>query len=301
MDDYLVKDKRFRMALRKSIGTTQAGRRDVTDVLRTALWFADVSIRLNATTAYEVERKLEPDAFGKNEYGDYFHRNKWSKYEVGLHTPINSLVTGVETRLPGTEKFLNHVLWNALNTKQGIEGDASIWLRQLEPDIQKIVFQTHRYGVGNLYELPVPNRRQLKMLERRAGIDSLACLTILLRESCMRGEQSQAFEIGRSIHRVLLILCTTHPFGKFTLELFEIYRDRIYSMIKHKGWRLCFENYDFMSATHQLRIYLLALEDSYQIGIGWKDSVRAMCKILDGGYGFEIMLTLNIPIEANDA
>lgn len=301
MNDYLLTEDNFRMGLRKAIeAAAQSGRKDVTDVLRTALWFADVSSRLNATTVYEVEHTLEPEAFGKNGDGDYFHRNKWTKYKVGKHTPNDSLVARVDTRLPGTERILNHVLWEVLQTQQEIDGHTSDWLRQLVPDIQQIIFKTHSYGTGNSHQRLIPNRRMLIMLERRAGIDSLACLTILLRESCVQGESAHTFDIGRSLYRVLLILGTTIPIGKIYLELLDVYRARIYSMARHKGLRFRFEDFDFMEATHLLRELLLALEDNNRSGVRWGDSVRAMCKLLDGGYGFDVKFALDPPIGPDD-
>jgi hypothetical protein len=301
MDDYLVKERRFRMGLRKNIAAAQSGRRDVTDVLRTALWFADVRSRLSASTAYEVERILEPKAFGRNEDGDCFHRNKWTKYEVGRHTPSDLLVASVDARLPGTERMLNHVLWKALQTKQEIGGHANDWLRQLGPDIQKIVFQTHPYGSGNSYQRLNLSQVQLKMLERRAGVDALACLTILLRESYERGESSHTFDIGSSLYRVLLILCTAIPIGNFTFELFDVYSNRIFSLVRHKGLRFRFEDFDFVEAVSLLHVLLLTLEDNNQIGLRWDDSVRAMCKLLNGDYGFDIKFALDAPIGPDEA
>lgn len=263
----------------------RGGRKDEIDVLRTAFWFAEIKMRLGAPSAYKVERRLENDAFGKNKDGDIFHRNKWPKYEVGQHVPNDALVTEVDLTLPGTKRLLNHTLWKALKTKNGVNENIEDWLRQLAPDIQKIVFNTDRHSPGNSYRRASISGRQLNMLERRAGIDALACLTILLRESCNQGEQAIALDLGASLYRVLLILCTTAPAGDFALELLDTYREQIFSLVRYEGRKFYLEDCDFLDSVSLLNMLLRALEDNDLIGVGWDESVQAVCKLLNGGYG----------------
>ena len=49
-------------------------------------------------------------------------------------------------------------------------------------------------------------------------------------------------------------------------------------------------------STHLLRELLLALEDNNRIGVGWNNSVRAMCKLLDGGHNFDVKFALDAPV-----
>lgn len=241
-------------------------------------------MRLSASTAYKIERLLEPKAFGKNKDGDDIHRNKWPKYEVGQHVPNDALVTQVEAELPGTKRLLNHVLWRALQAAPGVNENIDDWLRQLAPDIQNIVFHKDRLNPGNGSRRDSLSKRQLKMLERRAGIDSLACLTIFLRESC-KNHGKDVFDVGTALYHVLLMLCTTTPLGDFAIELLDVYRDRVFSQVRHEGLKFHLEDSDFLDAVGLLHTLLLALEDNDLIGVEWDDSVQAMCKLLDGGYG----------------
>lgn len=282
----------FHQRLRKNMDAACGGRKDAIDVLRTAFWFAEIKVRLGVPSAYMVERRLEIDAFGKNKDGDIFHRNKWPKYEVGQHVPSDALVTMVEGKLPGTKRLLNHALWKALQRNFDVSKSYDDWLRQLAPDIQKIVFQEDSRNPGNGSRRNSLSRRQLRMLERRAGIDVLACLTIFAREAVSQGTQAKIFDLGTSLYRVLLILCTTIPIGDFALELFDTYRERVLSLIRHEGLEFQLDDSEFVSAIGLLRSRLLALEDNDHIGVWPKDSIQAMSKILDGGYGFDIKFAL---------
>lgn len=282
----------FRNILRKNMAEATSSRRDEIDVLRTAIWFAEIKSRLNASSAYEVERILEPNAFGKNKDGDSIHRNKWSKYEVGKHVPSNVLVTQVDAKLPGTKRLLNHVLWAALQAKLDLNENTDSLLRQLAPDVQKIIFHADRHipeGSSHRVRLSL---RQLKMLERRAGIDALACLTIYTREASDHGMPDQILDLGTSLYRVLLILNTIVPIRDFALDILGIYRKRIFSQIRYGGLKLHVEDADFLDAVRLLNTLLLSLEDNYKIGIGWNDSIRAMYQLLNGGYGFHIQFAL---------
>lgn len=274
----------------------QGGRRDEIDVLRTAFWFAEVKTRLSASTAYEIEKLLEPEAFGKNKDGDHIHRNKWPKYEVGQHVPSASLVTRVDVTLPGTKRVLNHVLWESLQAKYSIKELADKWLWQLGPEIQGCIFQIQSYGTSGSYHRISPSRRQLTLLERRSGIDALACLTILLRESCEQGKNSHAIDIGKSIYRMLLVLCNTSRFGDFALELFEIYRNKIFSLPWHKGIIFRLTDSDFIEAVKLLKIIVLQVKDNSKDGSDGHGLIKVMYKLLDGDYGFDVKFALDPPI-----
>ena len=296
MEDSNLRFKHFHEALRKNVIAAKGGRRDEIDVLRTAFWYAEIRTRLNASTAYEVERLLEPEAFGKNKDGDHIHRNKWPKYEVGQHVPIDSLVTRVDTILPGTKRILNHILWEALRVKHPINGRADDWLRQLGPDIQGAVFQTQRYGTSNSHHRTSSSRRQLLLIERRAGIDALACLTILLRESCEQDENPHSLEIGKSIYRMLLVLCNTSQFCIFSQELFYVYRNRVFSLPRHKDVIFRLDSFDFIEAVNLLTCFVSQVKDISKICHDRQRLLKVVCKLLDGGYGFDAKFALDPPI-----
>lgn len=299
MEDNQVITQRFCNTLQKNMVAAQGRRRDEIDVLRTAFWFEEIRTRLNASTTYEIERRLEPKAFGKNKDGDHIHRNKWPKYEVGQHVPNDSLVARIDAILPGTKRILNHVLWEVLQAKHSIEEQADDWFRQLGPDIQGCVFKTQRHGTSNSHHRISSSRRQLLLLERRTGIDALACLTILLRESCEQGENPHSIDIGKSIFRMLLVLCYNSQFSKFTQEIFDVYRDKIFSLPQHKGIIFLLKDFDFIEAVELLTIFLHQVGGRSKVSPDGHGLIEVMYKILDGGSGFDALFVLAPPIGPN--
>lgn len=54
----------------------QIKRRDDIDAVRVALWYSYIRQNLPESSNYRIEKLIEPEAFGKNEYGDAYHNNK---------------------------------------------------------------------------------------------------------------------------------------------------------------------------------------------------------------------------------
>lgn len=296
MKDKYLHEQHFRNTLQKNMAGAKSSRKDEIDVLRTAFWFAEVKTRINASSFYAIEKFLEPEAFWKNEENRHIHMNKWPKYEVGQHVPSNSLTTRVNAKLPGTKRILNHVLWKTLQAKYWTKECADDWLIQLGPDIQGVMFQTHRYGTSESFQRIHSSRNQLIQIERRSGFDALACLTILLRESCEQGENPFSIEIGKSIFRMLLVLCRTNLFGNFAQEIFDVYRNKIFSLPRCNGQIFRLETFNFLEAVGLLNILVLQINDRSKSDQNGNGLVEVMYKLLDGDYGFDAKFALDPPI-----
>lgn len=137
--------------------------------------------------------------------------------------------------------------------------------------------------------------RLLLSLEKRAGIDALACLTILLRESSERAENLLSIDIARTIYRMLLVLGHTARFADFIGMIFGIYRDRIFPLAESKGRRLELENVDFTGTVRLLSVLVRRIDPEAS---DEKTLIRTTYKILDGRHGVKLMLALNPPISA---
>lgn len=266
-------------------------RKDEIDVLRTAFWYAEIKARLHGAIPAEIEHHLEPGAFFEVAKGYWAHKNKWPKYRVGLHVPRNSLATRADELLPGSKAILNHVLWQVLKMKYPVTAHADDWLRKLDPVIQQRVLKFQNYAV-----LRVPTSgRLLLSLEKRAGIDALACLTILLRESSERADNFLSIDIARAIYRMLLVLGHTARFADFIGVIFNLYRDSIFPLAESKGMHFEFQNVDFTGTV----LLLFALVRRIDPDVNdEKTLIRTAYKILDGRYGFELKFALDPPISA---
>lgn len=295
MDDYLVKESNFRAKLRKSLDSATGQRRDELYVLATALWFEKVKQTLDLPTPYAVEHYFELDTFRHNNDGDPFHNNKWSKYATGLHRPVNALVTRVERKVHGSASLLKHPLWDILRKANISLPQREKWFQRLDGDIQRIAVN---------YDLRMPSSdkdekmvavRQLRMLERRAGIDALAALTALMFETQKAGRFDVALDIGDYIYRVLLITCLFPPFRRFVGELFDCFQRRVFADLHHGGERIFLPGIDYEQSIEILSLAIRQYRNMEGFGFDRKDVVSACIKLLDGKAGFDVRYALATP------
>ncbi|HUG57215.1 MAG TPA: hypothetical protein VL002_03150 [Candidimonas sp.] len=106
-----------------------------------------------------------------------------------------------------------------------------------------------------------------------------------------------ALEIGQSIYRILLILCTHIPFFDFCSELFVLFRFYVFPIARDEHTGIAVDaDFDFGKAVRILSHLRLQLEDQDLIGVTYRDSVRAMYELLHGKWGFHIQFALAPPI-----
>lgn len=222
----------------------RAKRRDeAVDRIRTINWFRSLGDELGTHNPRDIQRNLEPRMSEKDIRGDYIRNNKYLEYSQGLHVPKASLVLHADQIVPGSGWELNHVLWSVMRHEGSVQGYEHAWLRNLVPEIQAIV-------LGPSYEVRLQGGRHfLGSLERRASVDSLTALTILLRMNHERKDFQQVWACAQSIFRVLLMIGNQFNERGIAASLFALYVERVFSMAKIDGRRLYSEtcNYPFLS------------------------------------------------------
>ena len=285
----------FRIQLQKSLATAKGPRRDELYVLSTVIWLAHVRSRSGEVSYYQLEKRFEPNARGKNAHGDPYHFNKWSKYASGLSRPSQALVAKVEESLRGSARLLYHPLWEILRLERSTQQQGESWIGRLSPDIQRVALEynllTTASGVSSK-PMVVP----LRMLERRAGIDSLAVISLLLRRALVSAEKTkEIIDIAQSLYRVLLITCITTPYLLIAEELFDCFSRRLLSVVSYDDQRLGLELIDFPESIAFLSQFVLQLEDCYAIGYSSKETNRGCINILDGRHGFNLRYGLLPP------
>ena len=145
-------------------------RRDWIDVIRTAIWYAYIHTNFPEATNYQIEKIIEPEAFVKDEKY-YFHRNKWTKYELGRHTPEMELIRKVNQHVEGTARIINHVLWEAIRGRKPLNWFVESGVNQLSWDVQQIIFKSVNDQKKLIPVLQI--RKDLRRLERLANLDAL--------------------------------------------------------------------------------------------------------------------------------
>lgn len=265
---------------------------DPVEVLRRQYWFEGLRLETGLKTAYALEKHFEPNSF-KEKAGVSFYRNKWRNYERGLNTPNSRLVDLVEVRQPGSAGELRHVLWELLREDCRVAHRGDALLRQLRPEVQAIMFRRRvTQGGMSQYEREPCSQRLCQQLERRADLDVLACLVILIREAVETFQIQQMEMLHRSLFNVLLMLGASLQARKIATRLFALFRDRIFALAATPYRRFSMSIDEYLHATFTLNLVVYRLKHVSKPDMHWPERVRLMRKVLAGGYGFDLKFAL---------
>lgn len=230
----------------------RARRRDEeVDSTRTIFWFRSLGESLGTHEPREIQRAIAPNTLGVDSVGNPIRNSKFLGYARGEHVPLDWLVQQAEQIVPRSAWGLNHPLWRVLRTSSPINRLALKWVRELDPDIQHIVLSQGVISTS-------ANRHTRGTLERRASLDSLAALTILMRLNHEQGGTEAAWDFANSIFRVLLMLGPMFERHIVADCVFLIYVARVFSQVEFAGQRMALENYDY--STRSLLLDMLAAE-----------------------------------------
>lgn len=275
--------------------TGRKGRDDI-DVVCVALWYAYIKRKLSESSLYQIEKVIEPAAFGKNQYGDAFHRNKWSKYRAGKHTPHQALIDAAELHAKGSANMINSVIWEAIRGRKELDWFVSEGIGQLSWEVKKVLYKSTKYQLSSELFLAV-EQKELLRLERLAGLDALAAQIVLLRVADHKNERERALAIGKSIYRTLLIMCTALPFWDFSSALMSLLISYVLPLAHDGSKRVHLESEKvFFNKVKELNDVFLTLEDKDLVRVGRKNVVRVLSDVLHAKYGFELMFEFAIPV-----
>lgn len=217
----------------------RAPRRDnEVDSVRTMFWFGCLGDRLGTHQARAVQRAVAPNTIGVDGRGEPIKNGKFLSYKRGKRTPSARLVEQVEQQVPQSARNLSHPLWQVLRASKSIKTSACQWVRQLDPEIQ-------RFALSNGEMSMSWGRHTLEPLERRASLDSLAALTIMLRLHHEQENPLAAWDCAQAVFRVLLILGPMFEEHAIAEQIFKIYVSRVFSLVVLPGKRIALEDYDY--------------------------------------------------------
>lgn len=213
------------------------------DAARTINWFRTVCEHFGEEQPRHIQRILAPNSLSENDYGKKIPNSRFTLYEKGEHVPNAVFVEEVEQVVKGSSWALNHVLWRVLREQGSIRKYAKGWVRELVPEIQSLVFTP-----DNDLRLR-GNRHYLGSLERRASVDGLTALTILLKLSTEASDAEQAWDFAHSIFKVLLIIGPELDEQKIAERVFDLYVSRIFALVSFDGLVMDLEGYPFLKMT----------------------------------------------------
>lgn len=267
------------------------------DAFRTVYWFHELRISLRARTLHSIERTLEPEAFGVSEEGGRYRRNKWPAYLTGKHTPSPSFVTTINERCDGSRLVFDHVLWDVLHMRSSAAEYADDWVKRLAPDVQTFLWErsTRSRDKGRRRHKRL-SIRTLKAIERHAGLDALACLTLLIRESYEDGDCEYAFDLGYWLCRMLLLMGFTLSGHGLARPLYDYYEANILPLGEYNGLYKSYKGLDFRYLIGRLANALYHIEGFKPESLISMGNLEQMLKIMSFCYGFDY-LELFRPVE----
>lgn len=277
------------------MGNLRAPRRDSeVDAARTIYWFHWLGLRLGSLVPREIQRAIAPETLAADPYGRQIRNNKFLGYQRGDHVPHATLVQHAEEVVPRSGQALNHPLWKILRSKGPIRKSALQWVHQLDREVQAVVLGHFNEIVG------CASRHTLGALERRASLDSLAALTILLRLRHEECEPEWVWLYACSIFRVLLMIGPQLEEYGVADRVFQLYVQRVFCLAVIEKKRIDLANYRYVQFAH-----LLAELVDRMRGKDLQTRSRRMptfyaIQILDGHYRQAFREYFEIPVVSTD-
>lgn len=272
--------------------------RKALNVLRTGVWFEELRGRTGYPTAYGLGQRLQPQAYQRGLH----HDNLWSKYASGKHLPSADTLRACEMILPGSSELLSDVAWAALDICQPLGDGGDALLRQLRPSIQSAIYEARELDKGRYVRRHAP-KQPLQRLEGQAGLHALAATVVLLREAHEAGNRSRTFEIGRSLHRTLLMAALATNLGYIKLELFDFFIKWIFPIATDDEVAMDLDRDVLCDQTYWLDQAVMRLEDAGLYSDDPNGPTRQLRQMLQVNYGFDLFyglaprLKLSVPTE----
>lgn len=277
------------------IGSLRRKRDEVVDTIRTVCWFRIVENRLGLQKARQIQRAVGAAGIGRGVAGDVIKNNKFLDYSKGKHVPHQAVVEQIELMVPRSERELNHPLWMVLRTVGSVRKKIDLWMRQLDPDIQRIAISPANQVSAGI------NRHVLGSFERRAGMDSLAALTMLWRLGYEEGNAEWVWLYAKSIFRVLLLMGAHFERRGVAVDIFQLFVDRVFSLSVYQGKRLALENYDYLTHFQLLELLVDEVKARFQEQRVRKMPTYYALLVLNGKCGPRAQSAFNVPVKEADS
>ncbi|SNT83516.1 hypothetical protein [Stenotrophomonas sp. CC120222-04] len=275
-----------RLVLHADAGRPKAARKAI-DVLRVGLWFEELRARMGCTTAYSLGQLVQPLTYKKG----FHHNNLWAKYAGGRHIPNAVTRRACEQSVPGSDELLTSPAWDALDVTQPLQKHGEALLRCFRPSIQSAMFDK-RYLVKGLYVRRGAIVASLRTLEAQADLQSLAAMVVLLRDADARGDRANAFMIGQSLHRTLLMATIGSPLRFISVELFEYFIRIIFPMAAEKEFMMDVDQDMLCTQVKWLTQTAAQLHSDGRPGFTLNGSTGQLRRLFQPDFGFDLMFGL---------
>lgn len=275
----------------------QSSNRHPVEVLRVRYWYEGIKKKTSCSTAYQLERLIEPLTAPSTDVRTPF-RNKWIRYEKGKHTPRSSMLKKVENRVIGSTRELNHPLWKILLRGDQCADRVDVWIKELEPRVQMSIFRYMDNSVSTPnVRLPfssVVGRRLVKL----ASLDALTALLLYWLESYQRGNREEMQVQATDIYKVLLMMGMDFYRRHIAEELFLIFRETVFERTDWEDSSFAIDETLYVRGVHLLHYLLFDVNDKSPFS-SRETRCRAMYQILEGKRGLDKQFGLGILLKPN--
>lgn len=268
------------------------------NVLRAGVWFEGLRIRLHQSTAYGVGQRLQPHTYRDGLY----HHNVWAKYAVGKHLPSAETVYACEQQVPRSSYLLEDPSWDLLDVSRPIGGDGDKLLKRLRPSIQSALFEERALAMGRYVRRTAPVQPLIR-LEGQADLQAIAAAVVLVREAHEAGDASRAFDIGRSLHGIMLMAATVTGLRAIAPELFEYLIRYVFPMASDTFVEFELDRGVLNAQADWLRSTILHMKANGWTGYVPGGPTRELRRLLSVDYGFDLRfglgprIKLKVPFE----
>lgn len=291
----------LRGTLRESLSKAVGPKKRPAKVMATTLWCLELCRRLGAISGNLLEKHFEAAKFGQIRQTEPSKNHKWSRYLVGQNVPGLKQVMKVEKLMPGYARLFFHPIWDVIDQKVCELQLTEMWLGRLSAEVQNVVFDMDSTQPSGSYIRRPIKKQWLPMLERRAGIDALACLTIFYYEAEAANDQALAFELGLSMFRTLQMVCTFEPFSTVGEEFFDFYRQEVLDEINDGLVRIDFNEFNLTESLGRLDRLLHSLARRGVVKISTpKQRISAMYRLIAGDFGHDARCAFSAPLTLVD-
>lgn len=289
----------FRVPTRKLVNVDEGTGQEALKSLSVRFWYENLRKRTGLYSAYGLEQYFEPDSFRRDPNDSISqYRNKWIRYEDGMHRPQSELLKLVEKKCPGSARDLDHPLWRVLDARdlKVLRGDQ--FLRTLGPGVQSAIFTPEGDSpFAQSARMPV-NHVVLNRLQRKANLDALACLIWLLRES-VQLNTAMTDRISVALHRVLIMMTMDLQALRVGRSLVTLVLDNILRLPMAAHQRLALSAEQYLEASVRLNALVYRTPHCQGKSLTWSQRTKVMGDMLDFKYGFDIFFAMGRPFLIN--
>ncbi|AKF47403.1 hypothetical protein SAMN05444506_104277 [Pseudomonas syringae] len=280
----------YALGLRSKNDEKKTAGRGPVELLRVDYWYEGLKQRTGLGSAYAMELYFENESFKRNANGTIRHyRSKWSRYEQNTISPKAKTLATVEQLAPGSTHEINHPLWQIMDSvDKDKETNFDEYFKILSFDIQAVLFSGESVGISTCSIREPVTQLLLDKLERRAGLDALACLIAIMLEAKKRQRKSLMPKVALVLHNVLLIVAIElESRGVGSRILDWIIRNILpLGLLPHLDLWMTSNDYIHASAYLNLMVY----QNPQRRGkrLPWKARVKVMGQLMHGAMGFDV-------------